>query len=106
MTFYLMNPVGVFYGNNLVKKMLIGGIYRSPHSTVVNSRHLNDLINVTVSLNFDYTVLVGDFNYPSIPWTAWTTPNSQNHPDLNFIECLRDNYLNQFINQPTRYREG
>ena len=86
--------------------MLIGGIYRSPHSTVVNSRHLNDLITMAVSLNFDYTVLVGDFNYPNITWTDWTTPNRQNHPEFKFIECLRDNYLNQFINHPTRYREG
>ena len=86
--------------------MLIGGIYRSPQGTVINSRHLNDLITKAVNLKCDYTVLVGDFNYPQISWKNWTTPNNHNHPDFQFIECLRDNYLNQYVSWPTRYREG
>ena len=32
--------------------------------------------------------------------------NSHTHPDFQFIECLRDNYLNQLISEPTRYRDG
>ena len=86
--------------------MLIGGIYRSPNSNQENSRHLNELINMAVSLKFNYTVLVGDFNYPDISWSDFTTPHSHTHPEFCFIECLRDNYLSQLISEPTRYREG
>ena len=45
------------------------------------------------------------FNFPTISWRNWTTPNSQNHPDFPFTECLRDNFLNQFISESTRYRK-
>ena len=86
------------------KEMLIGGIYRSPNSNQENSRHLNELINMAVSLKFNYTVLVGDFNYPDISWSDFTTPHSHTHPEFCFIECLRDNYLSQLISEPTRYR--
>ena len=68
-------------------------------------RHLNDLINMAGSLKFDFTVIVGDFNYPHVSWEDWTTPNNPNNLDFLFMECLRDNYLDQCISQPTRYRE-
>ena len=88
------------------RQMLIGGIYRSPNSIVANSRHLIELINMAVGLNLEYTVLVGDFNYSNISWKDWTTPNNYTHSEFQFIECLRDSFLNQLISQPTRYREG
>ena len=86
--------------------MLIGAIYRSPNSNVANSRQLIELINTAVGLKYDYTVLVGDFNYPNINWKDWTTPFNHTHPEFQFIECLRDNFMNQYISKPTRYREG
>ena len=46
--------------------MLIGGIYRSRNCSAINSRKLLELINTAVNLKYDYTVLVGDFNYPNI----------------------------------------
>ena len=88
------------------KEMLIGGIYRSPNSKEDNSRHLIELINMAVGLKLDYTVIIGDFNYPNISWADWTTPNNHTHPEFKFIECLRDNFLNQLISEPTRYRDG
>ena len=47
------------------KKMLIGGIYRSPSSNITNSRHLNDLINVALNLKYDFNMIVGDFELPN-----------------------------------------
>lgn len=88
------------------EQILLGGIYRSPSSDDNNARNLNNLINEAVSLNYKYTILVGDFNYPSICWEDWSTRESNNHPSFRFIECIRDNYLSQFILEPTRYREG
>ena len=85
--------------------MLIGAIYRSPNSNVANSRQLIELISRAVGLKYDYTVLVGDFNYPNINWKDWTTPFNHTHPEFQFIECLRDNFMNQYISKPTRYRD-
>ena len=88
--------------------LLVGGVYRrrSPSSNTVNIRRLNNLINMALSLKYDYGIIVGDFNFQTISWQNWTTPNSQNHPEFHFLECLRDNFLSQFISEPTRYREG
>ena len=88
------------------EQLLIGGIYRSPNSSINNSRQLVELINKAMELKCDYTVLVGDFNFPDILWKDWTTPHNHAHPEFHFIECLRDNFLSQFITEPTRYREG
>ena len=88
------------------EQLLIGGIYRSPNSSINNSRQLVELINKAMELKCDYTVLVGDFNFPDILWKDWTTPHNHAHPEFLFIECLRDNFLSQFITEPTRYREG
>ena len=88
------------------EKLLIGGIYRSPSCSVNNTYKLNDLIGLEISMQYNYTVVARDFNFPSINWDDWTTTESDNHSSFKFIECLRDNYLTQFINKPTRYRDG
>ena len=49
---------------------------------------------------------MGDLNYPNISWKDWTTPYNHTHHEFQFIECLRDNFMNQFISPPTRYPEG
>ena len=59
---------------NSNEQMLIGGIYRSPNCSAINSRKLLELINTAVNLQYDYTVSVGDFNYQNISWKDWTTP--------------------------------
>lgn len=74
------------------EQLLIGGIYRSPNSSINNSRQLVELINKAMELKCDYTVLVGDFNFPDILWKDWTTPHNHAHPEFHFIECLRDNF--------------
>ena len=84
----------------------MGGVYRSPSSNDVNNQHLNILINEALDLKLNYTVIVGDFNYPSINWNDWCTSENENHPSFTFIECLRDTFLSQFILEQTRYREG
>ena len=88
------------------ESLLIGGVYRSPSSTALNTKKLNNMINMAISLKYDYNIIVGDFNFPTISWKNWSTPNSHNHPEFLFLKCLRDNFLNQFISEPTRYREG
>ena len=88
------------------KNLLLGGIYKSPSSNLENHRNLNRLISQASSMNFDHLVILGDFNFPEIDWSTWTVNKNETHPSFLFVECLRDNYLGQHINDFTRYRQG
>ena len=54
---------------------------------------------------FSHLLIVGDFNYPSIKWETWSAP-SDNIEDKNnvFLETLKDHFLYQNIDKPTRGR--
>ena len=61
-------------------------------------------INTACSENYLSKVLVGDFNIPEIDWLSWNTVKSESHYSFKFLECLRDNYLEQLVQMPTRWR--
>lgn len=86
--------------------MLIGAIYRSPSSGLVNNIRLNQLIALATGLNFNYILILGDFNYPDISWNEWTTEHNETHSEFQFLECLKDSYLSQEVMIPTGYRAG
>ena len=88
------------------KTLLLGAIYRSCSSNVTNSLKLFQLITNAIDMKFDYNIIVGDFNFPTINWENWCTPHNETHIEFKFIECLRDNFLQQLINEPTRRRFG
>ena len=87
------------------ERLLLGAIYHSPSSSAINTNKLNMLLHSAVE-KYDYLVLIGDFNFPTIDWDNWSTPHSVNHPEFKFIECLRDSFLSQVIDSRTRYRDG
>ena len=89
------------------QKLLIGGIYRSPNSSPENTIKMIDLINIACNENYMYVtkVLVGDYNIPEIDWLSWNTIKSESHYSFKFLECLRDNYLEQLVHMPTRWRD-
>lgn len=87
------------------QKLLIGGLYRSPNSSVENTLKMLDLLYVVCSENPVSKVIVGDFNIPEIDWLSWTTVKSETHYSFKFLECLRDNYLEQLVQMPTRWRD-
>ncbi|WAR22203.1 hypothetical protein MAR_016177, partial [Mya arenaria] len=84
------------------KQLLIGGIYKFPSSNLVNQRNLNQLLSQACSLTFDHLVILGDFNFPEIDWSTWTVHRNETHPAFSFVECLRDNFLNQHVQGVTR----
>ena len=88
------------------KKLLLGGIYKSPSSNVDNHRKLNLLLTRASNLQYDHLIVLGDFNFPEIDWSTWTVNRNEAHPAFLFIECLRDNFLSQSVNECTRYRDG
>ncbi|XP_071160777.1 uncharacterized protein [Mytilus edulis] len=84
-------------------KLLVGCIYKSPSSTEENHRLLNELLLKISNLEEKYThiLLTGDFNFPSINWETWSAKDSISE---NFLECIRDCFFQQMVDQPTRYR--
>ena len=83
--------------------LLLGGIYRSPSSDSENNSQLLEILSAATNKQFTHTMIVGDFNIPEIDWNLWTTCRNGNHFSYLFLENLRDNFLEQPINRPTRW---
>ena len=47
---------------------------------------------------------MGDFNFKHINWSSWSTPHGENSVEEKFIEAVRDSYLHQHVEKPTRRR--
>ena len=54
-------------------------------------------------MNFSHLIILGDFNFPDIDWTTWS---SKEDKSAELLECFRDNYLYQVIDSETRHRQG
>jgi len=84
------------------KKILFGCVYKSPNSPEDNKLALMDLLRSDCLVSFEHVCIVGDFNFPNIDWKG----NWSGEQDNLFIECIRDSFLFQMVQKPTRYREG
>ena len=82
---------------NKKNKLLVGGIYKSPSSTDENDLSLFQLFDSVNNIIFKKLLMIGDFNFPEIDWTNWTTTTSENHNAYIFLECMHDNNLDQFV---------
>ena len=84
-------------------KLLICCIYKSPSSTEENNDLLNELlVNISnLEESFSHVLLTGDYNFPSVDWESWS---AKDKVSLNFLECIRDCFFHQMVDQPTRYR--
>ena len=93
--------------DNKKDKLLIGGVnvYKSPNSSDENVKNLFQLLDSVGTVNFKKLLIIGDCNYPLIDWSNWTTTTSETHNTFKFLECLRDNYFEQFVTTPTRWRD-
>ena len=87
--------------------LLFGCVYRSPtpsESSPQNNDRLNRLLTCIANKTYTHICIVGDFNYRQINWATWTTPNSENNDEAKFIEAIRDSFLHQHVEKPTRRR--
>ena len=87
-------------------KLLFGAVYKSANSSCLPlSSKKYDLITNVSQMNYNKTVITGDFNHPDIDWSTWTTSKSENHVSFKFLEGVRDCYLYQHVLNSTRYRD-
>ena len=70
-------------------------IYRSPNSSPENTQNLLSLL---ASRSKSRSIFVGDFNYH----IDWNNLSSESVNGKDFLECLDDSYLEQFVDFPTR----
>ena len=89
---------------NSNKDILIGNIYRS--GTLEKARNLDQALHETMKKNilektYQDVIVTGDFNYKDIVWSE-NKPTDKFEDD--FLECIKDCFLYQLIDRPTRYR--
>lgn len=76
--------------------ILIGNCYRPELAGIVYVNNICQMINSIDNSNY---ILVGDFNFRGINWKNDT---ASNNTDFTFLQCTKDNYLQQMIHSPTR----
>ena len=89
---------------NSTECLLVGVIYRSPsENSKEKNAKLRELLAEVSDMKFKHYIIMGDFNYPSIDWEIQCAKRD-NSDEQKFIDCLRDNFLFQIIDRPTRWR--
>lgn len=86
------------------EKILIGCVYRSPNSSIENNNKLCELFRWAVNLNYAYTIICGDFNFPEIDWKHSIPNVAATHPASSFLETVNDLHLIQQTDRPTHQR--
>jgi len=84
--------------------LLVGCIYRSSSGTDINNERLLNLLSEINGMKYSHILLMGDFNFEKINWCDWSTPSNETQIDFQFIEKLRDCFLQQHVTKPTRAR--
>ena len=89
------------------KHVTIGLVYRSPNCSDGDNIQLFNQIDV-ISKKFLNTneklVIMGDFNFKEIDWSQECCNTKDTHNAHKFLSITQQNYLTQFVTQPTHYR--
>ncbi|ESN99901.1 hypothetical protein HELRODRAFT_184371, partial [Helobdella robusta] len=99
-SFRLKGVPGDFYVIAFKKQNLL----KSPNSNVGNNDLLLKLINDVLALPGE-TLLFGDFNFPDINWDTSSFEGNDERVENRFLNLLKDKFLIQHINHPTRFRD-
>ena len=78
-------------------------VYRSPNSNLDNDNLLCPFINQVCNNFTGNTLIIGDFNISDINWNNYTSIGNS-CSSLTLLKAIRDNFLTQHIDTPTRAR--
>ena len=86
-------------------RLLCSCMYRRGESTADNNEKLMENIRHMANLRYSHFLMMGDFNLREIDWENCSS-KIKNSTDINslFTDCVRDCYLYQHIQEPTRQR--
>ena len=82
--------------NSKAKKSLIGVVYRPPNSNIMVRQAINK--EITDACRNGTAVIMGDFNMH----VDWFNEVGKGSLEEEFVECIRDNFLEQYVMEPTR----
>ena len=85
--------------------LLLGVIYRSPSSNIINFNHLCNLLTQVTNTGVTHLLITGDFNMPHIDWTTSNVTSSGTY-DGAFLTLIEDLFLIQHVTFPTRLRSN
>ena len=83
--------------------LLVGIIYRSESGTPENYELLLKTLDNVNSNKYSHTLVMADFNLPNINWKTLHF-GKHNKYDQEFLDCIQNNDLFQFIDHPIRCR--
>ena len=89
---------------NLFTTILVGVFYRPPSTDLNYMQQLEKSLSMIEGNRNNLTlVLLGDFNFPNINWSA-LSPSTLCNDGISayFCDIIDDNFLHQMINVPTR----
>ena len=82
-------------------EVVIASTYWSPSSTHENNSNLNNFSRKIGSSRSRYIVL-GDMNFRDVDRKYVSTNHDENSKEHHFIEAVKDSYLDQHVDRPTR----
>jgi len=86
---------------NNSEELNLTNIYRSPYSTTSEDDCIDDFFKAKGKIKGrQHDIVVGDFNRKEINWETLCCISKHD----NFVEAIRDSYLSQKVNTPTRGR--
>ena len=80
---------------------MIALTYRSPSSTPKNNYNLNNFLRSIRSNRSRYIVL-GDIKHRDVDWQYISTNHDENSKEHQIIDAVKDSYLDQHFDRPTR----
>ncbi|CAB4021357.1 Hypothetical predicted protein, partial [Paramuricea clavata] len=83
------------------RKILAVVFYRPPNSNLDHLKELKKSLRHASQFNFDQIIICGDFNLPDIDWSTGIASSSESLHNY-FTKFVKDNYLWQLVNFPTR----
>ena len=83
------------------REVVIASTYRSPSSTPDNNYNLNYFFRSFRSNRSGYIVL-GDINHRDVDWQYIRTNHDKNSKEQQIFEAVKDSYLDQHFDRPTR----
>ena len=90
---------------NSHETLLTINVYRSGSSSDENTSMLNDLLRkVARDKKYKYIVIAGDINFRRIDWPRNYCNSSENSNDFLFLEAVKDSFMTQHVDEPTRGR--
>ncbi|KAF8372368.1 hypothetical protein PRIPAC_78797 [Pristionchus pacificus] len=90
--------IDIFSSSSIKAHNCIRIIYRAPNSPASETPIFVDYFTQVTSC-VHTSIIIGDFNYPSIDWYTYSSPTSSVTPFLDFVSTKA---FNQFVDFPTR----